>query len=85
MRNYNEDRVSVIVNVKAKSNLNIKWPQINYFGLYDGHGGQKCVDFIKNNLHKIIFQSKYFPYDIKKALLEGCYKADNLFLEQALS
>lgn len=55
IRNYNEDRVTIIVNVKQNREYKKKWPPIHYFAVYDGHGGSGCVDFLKNHLHKYIF------------------------------
>lgn len=40
VRNYNEDRVSIILNIiqpKFKK-LDI-WPRCSFFAIYDGHGG----------------------------------------------
>lgn len=61
IRNYNEDWVTIIVDVKPKKEYKGKWPSINYFAIYDGHGGSGCVDYLKNNLHRYIFTNKYFP------------------------
>lgn len=60
--NYNEDWVAIILNIacpKKKAHLfkNEKnkhlpeWPKINYFGIYDGHGGSGCADYLRENLH----------------------------------
>jgi hypothetical protein len=55
IRNYNEDRVSIIVNVlKPNSRINEDWPKVSFFGIYDGHGGNKCADFLKENLHQYV-------------------------------
>lgn len=80
MRNYNEDRVSVVVNIKPKKGYDPNsWPKLSYFSIFDGHGGSQCSDFLKNNLHRFIFQSKYFPLDIPKAIKLGCKKAEDEF------
>lgn len=31
-----------------------KWPDISFFGIYDGHGGAGCADFLKENLHNYL-------------------------------
>jgi protein phosphatase PTC2/3 len=52
-RNYNEDRVSIILNMTrpaSKKNLNV-WPKCSFFAIYDGHGGSVCADFLKDYLH----------------------------------
>jgi len=54
-RNYNEDRVSIILNVlKPNSRANEEWPKVSFFAVYDGHGGNKCADFLKENLHQYV-------------------------------
>ena len=40
VRDYNEDRVSIILNIlKPQSRENEQWPRCSFFGIYDGHGG----------------------------------------------
>jgi len=40
IRNYNEDRVSIILNIiKPKNKEVAHWPRCSFFGVYDGHGG----------------------------------------------
>ncbi len=41
-RNYNEDRVAIILNImkpKSKEGKIDYWPKCSFFGIYDGHGG----------------------------------------------
>ena len=64
-RKYNEDRVSIILNI-TKNGV-----KASYFAIYDGHGGSNCCDFLTQNLHQFIFNSKYFPTQPRQALLEG--------------
>ena len=55
VRNYNEDRVSIILSViKPPSRKNEEWPKVSFFGIFDGHGGTKCSDFLKENLHHYV-------------------------------
>ncbi len=52
VRNYNEDRVSIILNILKPPNRQIEnWPRCSFFGIYDGHGGSACADFLRDNLH----------------------------------
>ena len=81
VRNYNEDRVSIIINMTKPENYTKKyWPKISYFGIYDGHGGSKCADFLRDSLHKIIFSNEYFPENPEKAIKNAFLKAENEFL-----
>ena len=50
VRNYNEDRLSIILNYKVK--IEEKIQGCNFFGVYDGHGGTLVADYLKNYLHK---------------------------------
>ena len=53
VRNYNEDRVSIILNIPKPSTYTREdWPKCSYFGIYDGHGGAVCANFLRDNLHK---------------------------------
>ena len=56
VRNYNEDRVSVILNIAKPANrpVNESWPSCSIFGVFDGHGGSKCAEFLRNNLHQYV-------------------------------
>jgi serine/threonine protein phosphatase PrpC len=31
-----------------------RWPKCSYFGVFDGHGGSACSDFLKDNMHKFV-------------------------------
>lgn len=69
IRNYNEDRVSIIMNINrmhkyvneksgAKGVNNAfdgeKWPRCAFFAVYDGHGGSLCCDFLRDHLHEYV-------------------------------
>ena len=84
-RNYNEDRVSIIYNIPKPSGYsqtkNIPWPNCSFFGLYDGHGGSRACDFLRDNLHKYIINDKYFPSNPQKAIANGFIYAEKLFFK----
>jgi hypothetical protein len=54
IRNYNEDRVAIVLNILRPPNkpAHEYWPNCSFFGVYDGHGGNKCAEFLRNNLHQ---------------------------------
>ena len=54
-------------------------PKINYFAIYDGHGGNKCSIFLQENLHEYIFSSNHFPFSTIKAIKDAYIEAENKF------
>ena len=84
-RNYNEDKVSIILSITKPKSVIIKegeqWPEnCSFFGIYDGHGGNKCCNFLRDNLHNYVIKNKYFPKDPEKALLYAFEKAEKDFI-----
>ena len=88
VRQYNEDRVKIIFDYKLKkeilSNGQPINPNISYFAIYDGHGGNKCCNFLQENLHEYLFSSDYFPLYPLQAIYEAYDKAELNFEEIAL-
>lgn len=84
MRNYNEDRVSIILNIlKPPSRSSENWPKCSFFGVYDGHGGSACADFLRDNLHQFVIKEAAFPWTPKEALRNGFNNAEKTFLQKA--
>ena len=70
IRNYNEDTITV-----KKIILNNKNDEFFYFfGLFDGHGGNGCSLYLKENFHNFI---KEFSAD---SLRNAVYQSENEFL-----
>ena len=84
-RNYNEDRVSIILNISKPSTFNGDWPKCSFFGIYDGHAGSLCADFLRDNLHKYIINDSNFPKNPQKAILNGFLTAEDVFLKYCLA
>ena len=81
VRNYNEDRVSIIINMnKPKDYIKGRWPKTSFFGIYDGHGGEGCSEYLRDNLHKLICNNDYFPENIPEAIKFGISKAEQEFI-----
>lgn len=81
-RNYNEDRVSIILNITKPTFKEIDdWPTCSFFAVYDGHGGASCADFLRDNLHQFIVKQDAFPSDPVTAIREGFDEAEKFFLE----
>ena len=84
VRNYNEDRISVIVNVKHNNYHNLKDKpntKISFFAIYDGHAGNKCCEYLKHNLHIFIFESNFFPDNPTKAIQQAFEICEKRFIE----
>lgn len=85
VRNYNEDRVSIILNiVKPEHRQHEEWPKCSFFGVYDGHGGHACAEFLRDNLHHYVIKEESFPWNPKEAMLKGFLKAEEHFMEMCL-
>lgn len=54
-------------------------PNCSYFGVFDGHGGNKCANFLKENLHKYILNDQRFFDMPDKAIKNGILKAEKHF------
>ena len=81
IRDYNEDRVSIIINMSKPEKYNKNyWPKTSFFGIYDGHGGCKCADFLRDNLHNFIFNDQNYPENVCEAIKNGFLKAEKEFL-----
>jgi protein phosphatase 2C family protein 2/3 len=66
VRNYNEDRVSIILNIiKPKFKQVEEWPRCSFFAVYDGHGGAACADYLRDQLHQLIVRDDNFPQNPK--------------------
>eukprot|EP00826_Nyctotherus_ovalis_P039434 TRINITY_DN3793_c0_g5_i4.p2 TRINITY_DN3793_c0_g5~~TRINITY_DN3793_c0_g5_i4.p2 ORF type:complete len:159 (-),score=33.08 TRINITY_DN3793_c0_g5_i4:812-1288(-) len=81
-RNYNEDRVSIILNIKKpKHRAREEWPRSSFFGVYDGHGGSFAADFLRDNLHLYVASEPCFPASPADALSLGFAKAEQKILD----
>ena len=84
VRNYNEDRVSIITNLlppKERTDIDLeKWPRCSYFAIYDGHGGSSCADFLRDNLHQFVISEPSFPSNPSEAIMKGFEKAELEFM-----
>jgi hypothetical protein len=85
VRNYNEDRTKIIVDFKKTLVVNGQkiTPNISYFSVFDGHGGKACSDFLRDNLHNYLFNSRYFPANPIQAIKEAFIIAENEFYKKA--
>lgn len=55
--------------------------RLSFFGVYDGHGGDKVAQFAGENIHQIIAKQEAFKKgDIEQALKDGFLATDRAIL-----
>ena len=55
--------------------------RLAFFGVYDGHGGEKVAHFAGENIHKIVAKQEAFAKgDMEKALKDGFLATDRAIL-----
>lgn len=81
VRESNEDRVTINYRVAKPDNKQCDhWPLISYFGVFDGHGGSLCAEFLRDNLLDYIVNQAKFPDHPTEAIKAGFDEAENAFL-----
>lgn len=82
-----EDAHATILDLQAKYTGITDKPtdpehRLAFFGVYDGHGGDKVALFTGENLHKIVSRQDAFAKgDIEQALKDGFLATDRAILE----
>mmetsp|Transcript_31076 Transcript_31076/g.54030 ORF Transcript_31076/g.54030 Transcript_31076/m.54030 type:complete len:422 (+) Transcript_31076:326-1591(+) len=86
VRTYNEDRISISYRIaRPKNKLYDNWPTCSWFGLFDGHAGSQCADFLRDNLLHYVVNQDSFPSNPRSAILDGFREAETCFLNYATS
>lgn len=76
--------MSIILNIlKPPSRGDENWPKCSFFGVYDGHGGAACADYLRDNLHQFVIREPSFPWNPREALRRGFENAEKKFIEAA--
>lgn len=79
----NEDRVIVVSQIqKPQKTIHRTWPKMSYFGIFDGHGGETCSEYLKNNFLNFLIENKNFPFDIKTSITETFERLEEEFYNQ---
>ena len=59
--------------------------RLSFFGVYDGHGGDKVAIFAGQNIHKIVANQETFKKgDFEQALKDGFLATDRAILSGTL-
>ena len=83
VKDYNEDRVAVVSQIqKPQKTIHRTWPKMSYFAVFDGHGGESCSEYLKNNFLDYLIENKNFPHDIKTSITETFDKLEDEFYEK---
>eukprot|EP00124_Ichthyophonus_hoferi_P005057 Ihof_evm2s654 gene=Ihof_evmTU2s654 len=69
-RESNEDRFS----------LNNLTPDLEYFAVFDGHGGELTSDYAAKNLHKLVYNEIKSGHNYKDSLTRAFIKLDHDFV-----
>lgn len=69
LRPQNEDEEDIVLNMNG-ANKNLQC--VNFFGVYDGHGGKQVSKFIKDNLSKY-FLNKKVVYPLSRNYVNDVY------------
>ena len=64
--------MSIILNILRPENKKdvADWPECSFFAIYDGHGGEKCAEYLRDNLHKMVVY--IFNYNFNNFYLQFC-------------
>lgn len=79
-RHYNEDRITTVERI-AKRSMPHRADCV--FGVFDGHGGNACADYLMHNLHELLARSSYLATDKIKALEDAFSSAEVGFCREA--
>jgi len=69
LRDQNEDKHDIILN---SDNRNCELKNVNFFGVYDGHGGKEVSNYIQNNISSY-FLNKQVNYPLSKRFVLNVY------------
>lgn len=83
-----EDAHAAVLDLTSAGNDGKPTPadkRLSFFGVYDGHGGDKVAIYTGENLHQIVAKQEAFGKgDIKQALQDGFLATDRAILSGRL-
>ena len=53
---------------------------VGFFGVFDGHGGAACADYLRDNLHNYVVQNENFPQYPQEAIVGGFKECERSFI-----
>ncbi|CAG9582126.1 protein phosphatase 2C-like protein [Leishmania major strain Friedlin] len=57
-------------------------PEVCFFGIYDGHGGRQCAEYVRARLHEITLAHECLKTDPRKAISDAFAQVEREFLGQ---
>lgn len=81
-----EDAHAAVLDLQAEKDGKAHRPappdrRLAFFGVYDGHGGEKVAQFAGENIHKIVAkQDAFLKDDFEQALKDGFLATDRAIL-----
>lgn len=76
-----EDAHTTVLDMHADEPNATNKPKVAFFGVFDGHGGEKVALFAGENIHKIVKnQDTYKSADYEQALKDGFLATDRAIL-----
>jgi len=78
-RPYMEDYFDIAFHAERKVEC-VHEETVHYFGVFDGHGGSACADYLRDNLHNFVVQNEQFPQNPIEAINQGFRECERNFL-----
>jgi len=79
-----EDRCMAVIDMNMSLDLPAGAPPMAWFGVYDGHNGEACSDYLQRRLHRNISKMVGFLDDPVQAMVRGFVKSDDVFQAQEI-
>lgn len=77
-RDYNEDKVCVIQRFSREDDQQATNP-CGFFGLYDGHGGSGCANYLRDNFYTVLAGNQHFKSNKMRAIEESFSRMEAKF------
>ncbi|XP_044463331.1 probable protein phosphatase 2C 27 isoform X2 [Mangifera indica] len=54
---------------------------VSFYGVFDGHGGKRAANFVRDHLPKVIVEDANFPLELEKVVTRSFIETDAAFLK----
>lgn len=73
---FNEDRISIV------TKLSNEFPDVSVFAVYDGHGGQGCAEYLREQIPHLILKQDCLKTEPEIALKNAFREAEGEFMKK---